>query len=228
MEVLVCGRFKLEANEEAVAEYFKVPCPHSFIPRYNIAPTQVVPVVRQIPEGTAIEIQFLQWGLVPSWAKDLPIGARMINTRAETVADKPALRHALQHRRCLVPADGFYEWRKDGPRKQPYLIRLSGGGLFVFAGLWETWRSPEDNIVETFTILTATPNTLVAQVHDRMPVILDRDGQAAWLAPGVVNVDELLSLLVPFPADEMVAYPVSTLVNNPAVDDARCAVPERA
>lgn len=224
----MCGRFKLEANEEAVAGYFKVPCPHPLTPRFNIAPTQDVPIVRQIPESTAIEIQFLRWGLVPSWAKDLSIGARMINARAETVAEKPAFRQVLQRRRCLVPTDGFYEWRKDGPRKQPYLIRLSEGGLFVFAGLWETWRSPEDNIVETFTILTTAANALVAQVHDRMPVILDRDGQSGWLTPGVVKVDELLPLLVPFPADEMVAYPVSTLVNNPAVDDARCAVPEQA
>ena len=225
MATRLCGRYKLAATGDEVAEFFGLGDAPALTPRYNIAPTQTVPVVRRRPEGAGLEAAFMRWGLVPSWAQDLSIGSRMINARAETVAEKPAFRHAVRHRRCLVPADGFYEWRKDGPRKLPYLFRVRDGGLFAFAGLWERWSAPDVPAVETFTILTTTPNDLVAPLHDRMPVIVDRENHARWLDPDASWADDLQPLVVPFAAANMEAYAVSTLVNRPGVDDPRCAEP---
>ena len=229
----MCGRYKIEADPEAVAEQFGVPAGTGVEKRYNLAPTQQAPVVRTAGSGpddptVRRELALLRWGLVPAWAKDPSVGSRMINARAETVADKPAFRHALRRRRCLVPADGFYEWRRDGGRRSlPFLIRLRGGGLFAFAGLWERWQAPDQGPpLDTFTVLTTTPNALMATLHDRMPVILDPALYDVWLSPGKGPApDTLARLLAPFPPDRMEAWPVSTRVNSPANEGPDCAAP---
>jgi putative SOS response-associated peptidase YedK len=172
-----------------------------------------------------LELTLVRWGLIPSWAKDPAIGNRMINARAESVAEKPAFRAAFRRRRCLVLADGFYEWQKRGRGpKQPYLIRLRSGRPFAFAGLWESWRAPEGELVESCTLLTTTPNSLVERIHDRMPVLLHRRDHARWLTEGE-DPAKLAELLAPFPAEEMAAHPVGLHVNNPRLDGPECVVP---
>lgn len=190
-------------------------------PRYNIAPTQVTGVVRAA-DG-ARRWAPMQWGLVPSWAKDPSMGARMINARSETVADKPAYRAAFRRRRCLVPAGGFYEWHAiDDRTKQPMAIRLTDRELFAMAGLWETWESP-DGVLETFTIITCPANKALESFHERMPVILAESAWSTWLDEGLgesgYDRDALQRLLVPYPADAMEAYPVSRQVNSPKNDE---------
>jgi putative SOS response-associated peptidase YedK len=217
----MCGRYKLSATGEEVAAAFGLVAGPSIRPRYNIAPTQPAPVVR-LEDGERPVGRVLQWGLVPSWAKDPSIGHRMINARAETVAEKPAYRVAFRRRRCLVPADGFYEWRRDGKVRTPHLLRLRGGGLFAFAGLWEAWEGP-DGALESFTILTTTPNALVAPIHDRMPVILAPGDRDRWLRDD--RPDVLAGLLRPVGADAMEALAVSRAVNDPRFDDPSCAAP---
>jgi putative SOS response-associated peptidase YedK len=163
-----------------------------------------------------------RWGLIPSWAKDAKLGARMINARAETVADKPAFRSAVRRRRCLIPSDGFYEWRKLAGGKQPYLIRFTDGSPFAFAGLWERWHDPVGEAVDSCTIITTTPNEVVAELHDRMPVILPQRHHDEWLGSSAVDGDRLDHLLQPHPPAGMEAYPVSTRVNSPRNDDPEC------
>lgn len=220
----MCGRFfialKYDDLETAFPEFEP---PREWQPRYNIAPTQPVPVVAN--DGQPY-ITFFQWGLVPSWAKDPSIGNRMINARAETLAEKPSFRAAYRRRRCLILADGFYEWRAEpGQRaKTPLAIRLRSGAPFAFAGLWEVWR-PDDTPLLTCTIITTEPNALMAPIHDRMPVILPRSAYATWLDPAERSPHDLQHLLTPYPAEEMLAYPVSTLVNNPANDVPECIAP---
>jgi putative SOS response-associated peptidase YedK len=220
----MCGRFTMSAPGEVVAEVFGLPGIPALEPRFNIAPTQNVAVVR---EGAAAprELAMLHWGLIPSWAKDRDIGNRMINARAETAAEKPAFRAAFRLRRCLAVADGFYEWARSDGRKRPYLVRFRNGRPFGLAGLWERWRSPEDETIESFTILTTTPNAVVAPLHDRMPVIIEPEAYALWLDTGVTDVERLVPLLGPFPPVEMAAVPVSLRVNNPANDDPACVEP---
>lgn len=195
-----------------------------FTPRFNIAPTQPVAVVRCSPESSQPEreLAWLRWGLIPSWAKDPAIGNRMINARAETAADKPAYRAAFRRRRCLVVADGFYEWQRTGARKQPYFIRMHDDRPFAFAGLWESWQGADEGPVQSCTLLTTEPNELVKPIHNRMPVILAPDDYGQWLDPTVQKPQPLVPLLRPFPVDQMIAYPVSTHVNSPARDDPRC------
>jgi putative SOS response-associated peptidase YedK len=195
-----------------------------FTPRFNIAPTQPVPVVRCSPENRDSEREFvwLRWGLIPSWAKDPAIGNRMINARAETVAQKPSYRAAFRRRRCLVVADGFYEWQRAGRQKQPYFIRMRDDRPFAFAGLWEAWEGADHSALETCTLLTTEPNELMQPIHNRMPVILAADAYEQWLDPAGQEADSLSRLLGPYPPDEMVAYPVSTYVNSPTHDGARC------
>ncbi len=220
----MCGRFFIALKYDDLKDAFPDFTPPSvWEPRYNIAPTQPVPVV--VNDGRN-SIGFLQWGLVPPWAKDASIGSRMINARAETLADKPSFRAAYRRRRCLVLAGGFYEWRAEaGQRtKTPMAIRLRSGAAFAFAGLWELWR-PEDTPLLTCTIITTAPNALVAPIHDRMPVILARDAYAAWLDPAERDPRDLAHLLRPYPAEEMIAYPVSTLVNSPQNDVPSCIAP---
>ena len=189
-------------------------------PRYNVAPTQEVLTVTS--DGAENGGQFMKWGLIPFWAKDPSIGSRMINARAETVAEKPSFRQAFQKRRCLVLADGFYEWRKEGRLKVPMRIVLKSGEPFGFAGLWETWRSPEGELVRSCTIVTTVPNAVMEPIHNRMPVILAKETETLWLDPANSDTAELRELLVPYPAGEMEAYEVSRLVNSPGQDLPDC------
>jgi putative SOS response-associated peptidase YedK len=214
----MCGRFTLAVPAADIADFFEVDARLNLPPRYNIAPTQQAPVVRTKEDGR--ELALLRWGLVPAWAKDPAIGNRMINARAESVAEKPAFRAAFKARRCLVPADGFYEWQKAGKGKQPFYIRRKDRAPFAFAGLWERWRDrAEGETLETFTIITTEPNSLMAPIHNRMPVIIPEEAYEQWLDPEERGDPDLL---VPYPEEELTAYPISTWVNSPAHDDARC------
>ncbi|HMQ31497.1 MAG TPA: SOS response-associated peptidase [Chloroflexaceae bacterium] len=208
----MCGRFTLAVPAEQVAAQFQLPATPELAPRYNIAPTQQVAAVRAAEVGR--ELSMFRWGLVPSWAKDPSVGARMINARAETAAEKPAFRTALRQRRCLIPADGFYEWQAREGGKQPFHIRLADGGLFALAGLYEHWKAPDGAWLSTCTILTTAANALMRPLHDRMPVILAPEHYALWLDPGLRDAGPLQELLAPFPPDRMVATPVSKAVNR--------------
>jgi len=189
------------------------------------APTQPVPVIRQHPKEPTRELSLMRWGLIPSWAKDSSAAARLINARSETASTKPAFGDALKSRRCLIPADGFYEWMRTGKAKQPYCFEINEGELFAFAGLWDRWKDPSGSWVKTCSILTTTPNAVAAAVHDRMPVILDPDAYDLWLDPGMTNVDAASELLKPFDARRMRSYPVSTRINQVANDDEECSRP---
>lgn len=193
-------------------------------PRFNIAPTQVVPVVRAGADGHR-QWAPCRWGLIPPWAKDLKIGARMINARSETAADKPSFRKALATRRCLIPTDGFYEWAKNPDGKQPYHIRFSDRRAFAFGALWERWHQNPGETVDSFTILTTSPNSVAEPIHDRMPVILAPETWEEWLAPSPLSPARRETLFVPFPANEMEAVAVSKRVNSPANDDGGCLEP---
>ena len=183
-----------------------------FEARYNVAPSQNVPVVVDI-EG--LKLESFKWGLIPHWAKDAKVGYRMINARAETVDAKPAFRTIFRRRRCLIPADGFYEWHKDGSVKQPYRITLKDESLFCFAGLWDSWQAPSGETINSCIIITTTPNELMANIHDRMPVILPQELETVWLDPEIHDTGFLKQMLRPYLADQMTAYEISTLVNSP-------------
>jgi putative SOS response-associated peptidase YedK len=220
----MCGRFTLTVSARVLGELFDVPEPAGLSPRYNIAPTQQVLVARTVEAGR--ELAGVRWGLVPHWADDPSIGNRMINARGETVATKPAFRSAVKHRRCLIPADGFYEWKRVGAGKQPHLIRFADRRTFVFAGLWERWQPRDGGApVDSCTIVTTTPNVLLRDIHDRMPVILPTAAFGDWLLPEPLELPRLEELLRPFPPDEMEAVPVSRRVNSPANDDPSCIDP---
>ena len=221
----MCGRFTLRASASVIAEQFAIFELPPFSPRFNIAPSQPVVAVRMASGGR--ELTWLRWGLIPGWAKDPAIGNRMINARAETVAEKPAYRAAMRRRRCLLPADGFYEWQKTGRTKRPHFIRMKDDRPFALAGLWEAWEGPDHSYIESCTVLTTKPNELVRLIHDRMPVILDPTDYERWLDPTMQDPDRLTPLLRPYPADRMKADAVSTLVNSPANDEPRCIEPER-
>ena len=222
----MCGRYRLSRRKQLVEEYFEsAPWDDDWSPRYNIAPTQHVPVIRQNPKEPVRELSLMLWGLIPSWAKDPSAAARMINARAETAASKPAFRDALRFRRCLVLADGFYEWAKTAKGKQPYCFEVNDGELFAFAGLWDGWKDGNGYWLRTCTILTTTPNAVSSHVHDRMPVILDPASYDFWLDPGMQNVSAITELLKPFNPDLMRCYPVSTRVNSTANDDEECSRP---
>jgi putative SOS response-associated peptidase YedK len=211
----MCGRYTLAESPRKLAKRFDVPQTPD-LPfdgeRYNIAPTQQLPIIRSIDNKR--DMILARWGLIPSWAKDIKVGNRLINARADTVASKPSFRAAFKARRCLVPADGFYEWHKTEDGKQPYYIRLKEREPFAFAGLWERWRPEEGDLVESYTVITTDANELMTTIHNRMPVILAPEDYAIWLKSDASS-DVLLHLLKPFPTDPMEAYPVSTLVNNP-------------
>jgi len=191
-----------------------------YTPRYNIAPTQLVPVVR---DAQTRKVELFRWGLVPSWAKDISIGERLINARSETLGEKPSFRSAFAHRRCLILADGFYEWhlRAQNNPKVPYYFKLKSGKPFAFAGLWESWHSPKGDDLRTCTIITCAANALVAEHHERMPVILPLNVQYSWLASQTPAI-ELASLFASYPPSDMVAYPVSKAVNSPENDTIEC------
>jgi len=222
----VCGRYRLSRRKQILEKQFAaVSDDVDWGPRYNIAPTQSVPVIKRSPRSAGRELSLIRWGLVPSWAKDPSKGAAMINARSETAAIKPAFSDALRFRRCLIPADGFYEWQKVGRAKQPYCFEVKRGELFSFAGLWETWNDPNGKALETCSILTTTANALTAPVHDRMPVILDPQGYDLWLDPGTTDTAAISKFLKPFDAQLMSCFPVSSRVNQPANDDAECSAP---
>ena len=217
----MCGRFTLYTDPEAVGRQFGLAPPDGLGARYNIAPSQSLLAVRQTRQGR--EFARFRWGLVPFWAKSDKIGYRMINARAETVAAKPAFRAAYRHRRCLIPADGFYEWAPGPDGKQPYYIRMKDGEVFALAGLWERWEG-EGGVLESCTLIVTQANPLMAPIHDRMPVILHQDDYTRWLDTGHVDPEALAALLKPYPGRELVAFPVSTHVNSPKHDDASCIV----
>ena len=216
----MCGRYTLRTPVETLAEEFGISDPLPEIPtRYNIAPTQEVAAVLEEDEERKLEM--LRWGLIPSWADDPAVGNRMINARSETAAEKPSFRTAFRKRRCLILADGFYEWQKTNGGKQPYYIRMKNGSPFAFAGLWESWDKYGGEI-RSCTILTTDANEMVREVHHRMPVILPPETYDLWLDQDMRETEPLLDLLRPYPDDGMEAYPVSRFVNSPSNDDERC------
>ena len=203
-----------------IAEFFKLSEVPDIKPRYNIAPTQSVMTVIVTPQLQR-QFQFMRWGLIPSWAKDMKIGSKTINARSETVAEKPAFRSAIKHRRCLIIADGFYEWQPQGKKKQPYYFTMANSEPFAFAGLWENWESPEGENIVSCSIITTAANETVQPVHDRMPVILPDTAWEEWLDPAVNSAQQVLPLLKPYAA-AMKGNAVSAIVNNPTKDSPDC------
>ncbi len=221
----MCGRFTLTADPAELQDAF----PQFIFPtqgklRFNIAPTQPTLVLPNDSKNTA---DYFVWGLIPSWAKDPTIGSRLINARAETLAEKPAFRGGFKYKRCLIFTDGFYEWQAQpgAKAKIPHFIRLASGQPFAFAGLWDEWHAPDGSQVKSCAIITTEPNELMSTLHNRMPVILPPAAYAQWLDPAPRRAEELQSLLTSFPTSQMTAYPVSTLVNSPANDRAECLTP---
>ncbi|HEX5772773.1 MAG TPA: SOS response-associated peptidase [Geomobilimonas sp.] len=215
----MCGRYVLTITLELFIKHFGLKEIPNWPARYNIAPTQKVPVIRQFQDGPR-QVDLLRWGLVPSWSKELSGG--MINARGETVNEKPSFRHAFRQRRCIIPASGFYEWRKIGNRKTPYFIHRANHDPMAFAGIWDTWRSPEGENMETCAILTTQANAVVAKLHDRMPVILPCASFDDWLDPQLHDPAVLSKLLVPCPPETIATYPVSTLVNKVGNEGPEC------
>lgn len=209
----MCGRFAQRTPAKRLAQEFSVAVPEEIEARYNIAPTQAILAIRSTEAGRAAT--WLKWGLVPSWAKDASMGARLINARSETVAEKPAFREAFKRRRCIIPADGFYEWQRLGERKQPFFFHLNDDRPFGFAGLWEQWAGPVGKQLESCTILTTEANEVLRPVHDRMPVILPASDYELWLDEDARKDELRKELLRPYPAEEMNAYPVSLMINSP-------------
>jgi len=222
----MCGRYTLTALDEQLREEFDLIVNEPLRPRYNIAPTQNVPVILATDSGR--ELRELRWGLVPSWAKDIKIGVGMINARSEEAANKPAFRAAMRKRRCLVPCTGFFEWKliaddkSRHPKKQPHYIHRQDNRVFALGGLWDRWQSPDGATVESYTILTTSPNDLLRSLHDRMPVIIGREDYALWLDPIMQDVSRLTPLFPPISPEKFVVNPVSTRVNSPAHDDPAC------
>jgi putative SOS response-associated peptidase YedK len=222
----MCGRYRLSRRKQIIEEHFDCNSwDDDWNPRYNIAPTQPVPVIRQHPKQPVRQISLMRWGLVPHWAKDTTGAANTINARSKTAATKPAFRDPLRYRRCLIPADAFYEWKRNGTSKQPYCFELNDGEIFGFAGLWDGWKNAEGRWIKTCSVLTTTPNAMTSSIHDRMPVILDRDSYDLWLDPGMQNVAAISELLKPYDAMLMRCFPVSTRINHVANDDEECSRP---
>jgi putative SOS response-associated peptidase YedK len=221
----MCGRFSLATSAQQVAEHFGLTEVPALSPRYNIAPTQPIAAVRRPDRREVPILELRRWGLIPSWAKDPGIGSRMINARVETAAEKPAFRAAFRRRRCLVPADGFYEWKPHPKRRRPHHVRLGEGELFGLAGLFECWESPEGESIESCTLLTTAANRALLALHDRMPIIVDPEDYGRWLDPGLQDSDAILSLTRSSISDRLAFHPVSFRVNNPRNDDSACIEP---
>ena len=216
----MCGRFSLAVDQQELEERFSFKGSDlRLVPSFNVAPAQSVLAI--IDNGGNLACS-MRWGLIPSWAKDAKIGSRMINARAETVAERPSFRVAFRRRRCLVPADGFFEWTKRGSARRPMRIVMRSGEPFAFAGLWESWQDPAGERVLSCTIITTDPNSLISPIHNRMPVILSREAEPFWLDRDTEDTAVLSELLVPYPAEEMEAYEVSTLVNSPRNNGPEC------
>ena len=219
----MCGRYSLTSNMDDLQARFDFEARDLvYRPRYNVAPTQTV---LSVVNDQGNRAEFMRWGLIPFWAKDPKIGARMINARAETVGQKPAFRNALRKRRCLILADGFYEWQKQAGKKVPMYIAAKSREPFAMAGLFETWKSPSGENVRSCTIITTLPNSLMESIHNRMPVTLAQDAEATWLDPEIDDAADVMPLLMPCPADQLEAYPVSSLVNSPQNDSPECVLP---
>ena len=221
----MCGRFTLTVDPSELQEAFEhYSFPKKFAPRFNISPTQ--PVLA-IPNDAKNKADFFLWGLIPSWSKDPTIASKLINARGETIAEKPSFRGGFKYKRCLIPVDGFYEWKANSNQKTktPYFIHMKDRSPFAFAGLWDEWHSPDGDSIRTCTIITTEPNELMSSLHNRMPVILDSKDYDKWLDPTPQTPENLLHLIKPFRADKMSAYPVSTLVNKPSNDVPECVVP---
>jgi putative SOS response-associated peptidase YedK len=223
----MCGRFTLTVDPAEFQDKFgSFTFPKKFAPRFNIAPTQPVLAV---PNNDKFKADFFVWGLIPMWAKDPSIGNRLINARGETVAEKPSFRGSLKYKRCLIFADGFYEWKAQPGRKTktPFYIHMKDRKPFAFAGLWDTWNSSNGSLIRSCTLITTEPNELMAMIHDRMPAILHPRDYAKWLEPSAQTPEQVLPLIKPFPADAMDAYPVSTLVNKASNDVPALVVPAK-
>ena len=217
----MCGRYALIASAPRLARLLGLMDVPELPARYNIAPSQSVAAVRASRTRDP-ELVLMRWGLIPAWSKTPGKDYRMINAKAETLAQRPAFRTAYRRRRCLIPADGFYEWKRLPNRKQPYYITMKDAEPFVFAGLWEQWRGPDEDIIDSCTIITTEPNATVAPIHNRMPAILAQQDYHAWLDPDHQDTDTLNALLKPYDDESMVAKPVGAHVNNPRHDDSRC------
>ncbi|MDZ4763864.1 MAG: SOS response-associated peptidase [Chloroflexota bacterium] len=211
----MCGRFALVVEPDLLQQTFQLASLPAVAPRYNIAPTQYLPV---ITNDAPHDLTVLRWGLIPSWSKDASSASKMINARSETAADKPAFRAAFKRRRCIIPASGFFEWQAREDGKTPMFIHLKSAPLFGLAGLWEIWHSAQGDEMRTLTILTTEANTFMQPIHDRMPVILDPADYALWLQSGDVPADPLRALMRPYDPSDMAAYEVSKLVNRPTMD----------
>ncbi len=221
----MCGRYRLTAKERYLAEHFGIDDVEDvqWTPRYNIAPTQQVVVIRQDRDQPKRTISLMRWGLIPYWAQDPSFGNRTINAMAETASEKPAFREAMRKRRCLVPADGFFEWKKlSSKRKQPYNIGMLDDSVFAFAGLWDRWRSSSGELVESCSILTTDANSLTKDIHDRMPVILRPEDYDHWLDPGITDPEQVQELLHTFDPRLMKKYPLSSAVSNVNNDGPEC------
>ncbi len=224
----MCGRYTLRVSPAELAEIFAVLNAIEWSPRYNIAPTQTVAAVRAAEQGGGRQLALFKWGLIPSWADDPKIGSSLILARAETVATKPAFRSAMKQQRCLIPVDGFYEWQAvPGQKtKQPFFIGVRDVPVFAFAGLWEQWTAPDGQRLETCTIITTEANSLMQQVHTRMPVILDPADYTRWLDCDGQNARDVVDLLKSFPSERMQLTPVGSLVNSPRNDRPECVAPQ--
>lgn len=220
----MCGRFAVDVAPEVLSETFNLAETPIMGPRYNVAPTQEAAVVREGADG-GTRLDLLHWGLIPAWAKERTVACKMINARSETLHEKASFRQAYKYRRCVVPVSGFYEWRHDGKAKLPHYIRIRDGLPMLFAGLWESWRSPEGESVESFTILTTTANRLLEFIHERMPVILHPAECGRWLDRRLTDPTGLAGLFQPYPADLLEMWPVSPLVNTPKVDSSELIAP---
>jgi putative SOS response-associated peptidase YedK len=217
----MCGRYTLSTPAGRLAEEFELDSAVEISPSYNVAPTQQVAAVLEDEDGRRLEM--LRWGLVPFWADNPGIGTRMINARSETAPEKPSFRRAFRGRRCLIAADGFYEWKRENGGKQPYYFRMQDGRPFAFAGLWESWEKG-DGALRTCAILTTRANPVLEGIHERMPVILPSDAYNAWLDSDA-DREELGELMIPYPGDDLETYPVSRFVNSPRNNDERCIEP---
>jgi putative SOS response-associated peptidase YedK len=218
----MCGRFGRIVSDRTLREKYRLERMAQLRDGYNIAPQQSIGAVRTAEDGR--ELALLRWGLIPSWSKDPKIAFKLTNARAETVAEKPSFRSAFKQRRCIIPASGFYEWKREAKQKQPFYIHPRGEELFSFAGLWETWHDPEGEVIESCAVITTEANEVMRPIHDRMPVILDTEAESVWLdlhAP----VEDLRCLLVPFASDRMEAYPVDPYVNNAKNQGPQCIEP---
>jgi putative SOS response-associated peptidase YedK len=221
----MCSRFTLHSRLNLLLQQFSLQAGLDWAPRYNVAPTQRVPIIRVSPSSGQREMAPARWGLVPSWAKDVSIGKRLINARAESVASKPSFRAAFKRRRCLVPADGYFEWQKRPSGKQPYYVHRCDNLPFGMAGLWEAWHEDHDDWLETFTVITTDASPMTAPIHDRMPVIVDPRNYLAWLDPDSSDLDSLQAMLRPYGGDDFQLDPVDKHVNSPRNDDPLCVSP---